>query len=99
MCEFDGYIDWKMFCCKISFRPTDHNILERAKNVLDKFTDMMYHHLITPKDAFRFFDKDCSGVLTFDEFLNVVKQIYKMANEEEPIYNIVKDLFEYIDKR
>ena len=61
MCEFDGYIDWKIFCRKISFRPTDHNILERAKIVLKKFTDMMYNHLITPKDAFRFFDKDCTG--------------------------------------
>jgi len=62
-----------MFCRKIDFRPTDYNILDRAKIVLRKFTDMMYNHLITPKDAFRFFDRDCSGQLSFYEFLDIVK--------------------------
>jgi Ca2+-binding EF-hand superfamily protein len=41
-----------------------------------------------------------NGKLSFDEFLHLINTLYQMAREEKrlPFY-IIKDLFEFIDKR
>ncbi len=70
--------------------------------------------MLTPKDAFRKvisfkininsynflqFNIDRSGKLSFDEFENFLKTIGGLNNEPLPSFNIIKDLFDYIDIR
>lgn len=37
--------------------------------------------------------------MNFEEFYTLVKELYKLGNEELPEYAIIKELFEFIDVR
>jgi Ca2+-binding EF-hand superfamily protein len=54
--------------------------------------------MLSPKDAFRMFDKDNKGFLDFYQFLAFIEKLSMMAGEEVPPYPIVKDLFDFCDK-
>ena len=61
-------IDWKEFESK--FRPTENDTrLEyRSKFKIAKLREFMYKFMVSPKDAFTFFDTERSGKLTYGEF-------------------------------
>ena len=40
----------------------------------------MYNHFITPKDAFRLFDINKNGNLVFNEFKNIILNVYRIAD-------------------
>ncbi len=60
---------------------------------------MIYTYLVSPKDAFRQFDTHHSGKLSFIEFNNLIVSLMELAGLESPPYAIIKDLFEYINKK
>lgn len=37
--------------------------------------------------------------MNFEEFQNMVRELYRLANEPLPEYAIIKELFEFIDVR
>lgn len=41
----------------------------------------MYNHFITPKDAFRMFDVNRNSFLTIEEFSEIIKKVYKIADQ------------------
>lgn len=55
--------------------------------------------MLTPKDAFRQIDGTHTGYLSFEKFKDMIEMLYRLATEEIPPFAIIKDLFEFIDKR
>jgi hypothetical protein len=86
---------WKEFHKMLVFRQVDRKILERASIHLLKINDHIYDYLISPKDAFRQFDNHHTGQLTFEQFRDLIEQLYRLAREEVPPFAIIKDLFEF----
>ena len=39
----------------------------------------MYKYMVSPKDAFTFFDSERSGKLTYGEFTSMVLKLYEKA--------------------
>ncbi|KAM3134464.1 hypothetical protein pb186bvf_013430 [Paramecium bursaria] len=92
-------VNWKEFARRLDFRQADNKILDRAAIHLQRVNDHIYHYLLSPKDAFRQIDANHSGYLTFDKFKDMIEMLYRLATEEIPPFAIIKDLFEFIDKR
>ncbi|CAD8159524.1 unnamed protein product [Paramecium octaurelia] len=95
----NSMVNWKEFSKKLDFRQADNKILERAGIHLQKVNDHIYHYLLSPKDAFRQIDAQHTGFLTFDKFKDMIEMLYRLATEDIPPFAIIKDLFEFIDKR
>ncbi|CAK76335.1 unnamed protein product (macronuclear) [Paramecium tetraurelia] len=95
----NSMVNWKEFSKKLDFRQADNKILERAGIHLQRVNDHIYHYLLSPKDAFRQIDAQHTGFLTFDKFKDMIEMLYRLATEEVPPFAIIKDLFEFIDKR
>ena len=55
--------------------------------------------MLSPKDAFRLFNEDKSGKMSFEDFQRFIQKIYQMANQPQPSFAIIKDLFQTIDIR
>lgn len=101
MCAVDGntMVNWKEFSKRLALRQADFKILDRAAIHMQRVNDHIYHYLISPKDAFRQFDDAHNGVLSFDKFSDLVEALYNLANEDIPQFAIIKDIFQFIDKR
>ncbi|CAD8157187.1 unnamed protein product [Paramecium pentaurelia] len=95
----NSMVNWKEFSKKLDFRQADNKILERAGIHLQRVNDHIYHYLLSPKDAFRQIDAQHTGFLTFDKFKDMIEMLYRLATEDIPPFAIIKDLFEFIDKR
>ncbi|CAD8069030.1 unnamed protein product [Paramecium sonneborni] len=95
----NSMVNWKDFSKKLDFRQADNKILERAGIHLQRVNDHIYHYLLSPKDAFRQIDAQHTGFLTFDKFKDMIEMLYRLATEDIPPFAIIKDLFEFIDKR
>ena len=66
---------------------------------MQRFSDLLHYYMITPKDAYRKFNNPSTGYMNFEEFQNMVRELYRLANEPLPEYAIIKELFEFIDVR
>lgn len=99
LCGADGKIQWRNFLYLIKLRETDQRIVDRAKVRLQHISEMVYTYMLSPKDAFRMFDKNAEHTLDFEQFQNFIREISFLSNEDVPPYSIIKDMFEYIDKR
>lgn len=73
--------------------------MDRASIHLVKINEHIYNYLIAPKDAFRQYDRERQGFLTFSRFQELIETLFRLAREDVPPYAIIKDLFEFIDKR
>lgn len=40
-----------------------------------------------------------SGLLTYDDFNNFIKELSRMSHEEVPAFSAIKDLFDFIDMK
>jgi Ca2+-binding EF-hand superfamily protein len=67
VCQSDvnSMFDWKEFAKMLQNRQADFKILDRASIHLARINDHIYNYLIAPKDAFRQFDVDHNGTLSF----------------------------------
>ena len=74
-------------------------IIERSKIRLSQLNDHIHYYMLSPKDAFRLFNEDKSGKMTFDDFHRFMTKVFQMANQRIPSFSIVKDLFQTIDIR
>lgn len=101
ICTIDqnSMINWHEFTKMLKLRQADKKILDRATIHMSNINDHIYYYLISPKDAFRTFDSQHQGHLSFEQFRNLIDQLYRLAGEEVPPFAIIKDLFEFIDKR
>ncbi|CAK62279.1 unnamed protein product (macronuclear) [Paramecium tetraurelia] len=95
----NSMVNWRDFAKRLDFRQADNKILERAGIHLQKVNDHIYHYLLSPKDAFRQIDAQHTGYLSFDKFKDMIEMLYRLATEDIPPFAIIKDLFEFIDKR
>lgn len=66
---------------------------------MGKLKELMIFHMTSPNDAFRFFDVDRDGSLTYQDFSQMVCKAHTLANLPVPAYPIIKDLFDLIDIR
>jgi len=64
-----------------------------------KLKELMNLHMTSANDAFRFFDVDKNGTITFTDFSKLVSKVHEMAKETPPTYPVMKDLFDTIDVR
>ena len=55
--------------------------------------------MLSPKDAFRQWNMDRTGKLSFEDFNNMIRQLYGCTSEPLPSFAVIKDLFNYFDKR
>lgn len=95
----DGQIDWQEFIAHFRQTETGNRIKAVSRKRLDKLSEMMLAYMLTPKDAFRQFDPERSGRLTYASFTALVNKLHSLANEPAPSFTVVKDLFELIDIR
>lgn len=95
----NSMVNWRDFAKRLEFRQADNKILDRAAIHLQRVNDHIYHYLLSPKDAFRQIDANHTGQLTFDKFKDMIEMLYRLATEDVPPFAIIKDLFEFIDKR
>ncbi|CDW87512.1 ef hand family protein [Stylonychia lemnae] len=71
----------------------------RGNNRLKGLKKMMYEQMTSPEDAFRFFDKEGKGRLTYNDFQSLISNLYQLQSDEPPTYPIIKDMFDQIDIR
>lgn len=55
--------------------------------------------MLSPKDAFRQFNTDRTGKLTFEHFQNMMKKLSSFSEDPLPPFSVLRDLFNYFDKR
>lgn len=60
----DNEVDWKKFVNKFEARTVEKALLNRFIIKLIELKNDLYNYLISPKDAFREYDKDKLGHLT-----------------------------------
>lgn len=55
--------------------------------------------MLSPKDAFRQFNLDRTGKLTFEHFQNMMKKLSSYSEDPLLPFTVLRDLFNYFDKR
>lgn len=73
--------------------------MNRAKQRLEKIRKDVYLFLLSPKDAFRQYNENRSGKMSFDEFKNLLIQLSQLSQSETLSLAIMRDIFEFIDIR
>ena len=76
-----------------------HRIVERSKKRLMELNNFIHYYMLSPKDAFRLFNSDRSGRMDYKDFNRFMIEVYKMANQTLPSFQIIKDIFQTIDIR
>lgn len=61
--------------------------------------ELMNLHMTSANDAFRYFDAEKDGRITFADFSKLVNKAHELAGEKAPTYPVIKDLFDTIDVR
>jgi len=64
-----------------------------------KLKELMNLHMTSSNDAFRFFDVDKNGRITFADFSKLVNRAHELSGDKAPSYPVIKDLFDGIDIR
>lgn len=95
----DGKIDYQEFAAKFKDNSLDTRMAVRAANRMAKLKELMNLHMTSANDAFRFFDVEKDGRITFADFCKLVTRAHELAGEKPPTYPIIKDLFDTIDVR
>jgi len=95
----DGKIDYSEFMAKFKETSYDSRMQMRAKTRMASLKGLMTMHMTSANDAFRFFDIEKTGRITFAEFIKLVNKVHELAGEKAPTYPIIKDLFDAIDIR
>jgi len=68
----DGRIDYKEFQAKFKVNTFESRMAVRAANRMAKLKELMNLHMTSANDAFRFFDIDKNGRITFADFSKLV---------------------------
>lgn len=55
--------------------------------------------MTSPWEAFRLFDSQASGRLTYLDFDKMIREISKLAKEPVPCFSVIRDMFDTIDFR
>jgi len=95
----DGKIDYQEFASKFKDNSYESRMATRAANRMAKLKELMNLHMTSANDAFRFFDVEKDGRITFADFCKLVTKAHELASEKPPTYPIIKDLFDNIDVR
>lgn len=64
----DGNVNWLEFIQKFSINDNMCRIIERSKVRLIELNDYIHYYMLSPKDAFRLFNSDRSGQMTYKDF-------------------------------
>lgn len=95
----DGKIDYQEFAAKFQSNSFDERMASRAAGRMAKLKELMNLHMTSANDAFRFFDAEKDGRITFLDFSKLVQKAHELAGEKSPTYAVIKDLFDTIDVR
>jgi len=97
--EKAGFFEYPRFLRLLQKTPLEQTIAKRTKSRLEHLRGLIEDYLISAKNAFRQFNEQNSGRMSFEEFEKLTKSLY-LRNEEEPqAFDILKDLFDFIDLR
>ncbi|EGR32182.1 hypothetical protein IMG5_093060 [Ichthyophthirius multifiliis] len=99
LCQIDGTVNIQKVIELIKPQQMDKKIVQRSTTRLRNITNQVYSYFLSPKDAFRIFDQDHLGYLNFDQFQNFISKVSQYSQTEMPPFSIIKDMFEYIDKK
>jgi hypothetical protein len=55
--------------------------------------------MLSPKDAFRQYNTDRTGKLTYENFQQMMRQLYAYTGDPLPPFVVLRDLFNFFDKR
>lgn len=97
--QTDGSIHYIQFMNKLAIKREDHQIQQRPKNILQKLKTDIIYYMINIKDAFKRFNLDQTGQMKFEEFSKLVTYIYQQNGQEQLVFPMIKELFDYIDCR
>ena len=81
--------------------------MERPRQILQKLKTNIIYYFINVKDAFKRvfieyywqFNSDQSGLMKQEEFNDLIQYVYKKNGDQQPVFAIVKELFDFIDYR
>jgi Ca2+-binding EF-hand superfamily protein len=95
----DGWINWREFVGNFRSTETEDRIKSVSYKPLSRLKEMMFAYMLTPKDAFRQFNPERNGLLTYSAFTALVTKLYSLSKQACPSFNVVKNLFDLIDIR
>ncbi|CAG9314254.1 unnamed protein product [Blepharisma stoltei] len=95
----NGIIDWKNFNNQFVKSGVENQIKGIASEKIEKYTENMFSYMLSPRDAFNQFDKERSGYLSFEAFVNLMTKLCKLSKDQIPSFTVLRDLFEIIDLR
>eukprot|EP00828_Plagiopyla_frontata_P045006 TRINITY_DN7556_c0_g1_i1.p1 TRINITY_DN7556_c0_g1~~TRINITY_DN7556_c0_g1_i1.p1 ORF type:complete len:364 (-),score=67.45 TRINITY_DN7556_c0_g1_i1:210-1301(-) len=94
-----GMLKYEDVCKQLVPNQMDEIIEDRTKVRLKKMKDDIYYYMLSPKDAFRQFDYLREGRLTLDQFNEFIVKLHQLNGQQCPPFNVIKDLFDFIDIR
>lgn len=94
-----GFIDYKRFLSALARSSIEKPLIQRTKERLTDLKHKIYDFLISAKEAFRQYNEENNGKMTFEQFKKLINDLYQKTNEPLPTYDILRDLFQFIDLR
>lgn len=108
-CNFkiDTLIDWKEFIKMLNLREEKKIIFTRMQPKIQHLSDLLHYYMVSPKDAFRSvinlfyfqWNNPRTAYMDFEAFYKMVSNVYQQASETLPEFQILKEIFNYIDVR
>ncbi|EGR32327.1 hypothetical protein IMG5_087900 [Ichthyophthirius multifiliis] len=95
----DGFINYINILQKFKQNMSSNRISQRQNIRLKKIKQNLIYYMISPIDAFRQFNTDHTGKMSFEQFYNFIQKLSQMSNEELPQFDIIKDIFLTLDTR
>lgn len=94
-----GYFDYKRLLTRLENTPLETSLNSRTKQRLFTLNQRILDYMVSTKDVFRQYDTQNTGKLTFEQFSIMVSDLCKKSGELPPVYDLLRDLFNYIDMR
>eukprot|EP00825_Cyclidium_porcatum_P044688 TRINITY_DN6617_c0_g1_i1.p1 TRINITY_DN6617_c0_g1~~TRINITY_DN6617_c0_g1_i1.p1 ORF type:complete len:457 (-),score=69.21 TRINITY_DN6617_c0_g1_i1:1088-2458(-) len=90
-------IDWKNFLLRTKLNENETQLEKRSENRLQKLKKSLYAYMISPKDAFRMYDEQKKGMLSLNQFTQLMNKISQLEGSEFLSFAVIKDVFDFID--
>lgn len=97
--EKPGFFEYPRFFRVLQKTPLEQNIGKRTKTRLEHLKHLIEDYLISAKNAFRQYNEENSGRMSYEEFEKMARSLYLKNGEEMQPFDILKDLFDFIDLR
>ena len=97
---YDGYINLEEFYKYITNKEINLEIIERnIIEILKEIKQYLYKYYKNPRIAFDINDKMKKGFIDFEQFKNIIFELYFKERRKEPNYPMLKAIYDFIDVR